>query len=90
MIFDPEFEEQIKPILNIRDYCGHTPLHLAAKKWPKVPQKTVKYLLEAGANFGTFDKSGESCISKINPQTFKEYLNTKCVGDEDVVIFDYR
>ena len=63
-------------------------------------QKSVLNLLKAGANFGTTNDFGQSCISQIDPEILETFLNNQCIkvdsrknhiDDKDFkLIFDYR
>ena len=76
---------------------GCTALHKAAQRGN---QKSVLNLLKAGANFGTTNDFGQSCISQIDPETLETFLNNQCIkvdsrknhiDDKDFkLIFDYR
>ena len=85
----------IKYVINKKDEFGYTALHRAAQKRCK---KSVQFLLEAGANFGTTNNLDESCISQINPEQLEEFFNNNCIksnnksmNDEELTFtFDYR
>ena len=76
---DKEVQKVIKSIINAEDSFGYTALHLAARKRC---QKTVRYFLEVGANFGTKNDQGESCISQLDPATLEEFLNEYCINGD--------
>ena len=102
VLFDEKTPGKIRPyvdsIINkkgINDGC--TALHKAAQRGN---QKSVRNLLKAGANFGTTNDFGQSCISQIDPEILESFLNNQCIkvdsrknhiDDKDFkLIFDYR
>ena len=97
VLFDKtEVRPHVKSIINQKDpFDGCTALHKAAQRRC---QRSVKYLLEAGANFGTTNHLGESCISQIDPVTLEKFLDEHCIktnnkplNEKDFKLtFDYR
>ena len=97
VLFDKtEVRPHVKSIINQKDpFDGCTALHKAAQRRC---QKSVKYLLQAGANFGTTNHLGESCISQIDPVTLENFLDEHCIktnekplNEKDFKLtFDYR
>ena len=85
----------VDSIINKKDSYGYTSLHKAAQRRCK---RSVQYLLEAGANFGTVNDLGESCISQIDPETLEAFLTEKCIKTNNEPLghkrfeltFDYR
>ena len=89
----------VESIINKKDpYNGYTALHKAAQRRC---QESVRYLLKAGASFGTVNDFGESCISQIDPKILEKFLDDDCIktnsetnilnDDKDFeLIFDYR
>ena len=94
----PSIRPQIESIINKKDWMGgYTALHRAALRGC---QKSVSLLLQAGANFGTVNDIGESCISEIDPKTLEKFMNN-CIhnqsenkslnsGADFKMVFDYR
>ena len=88
----------VTSIINKKDWLeGYTALHKAALNGCL---KSVNLLLQAGANFGTVNNYGESCVSEIDPKTLEKFMNfcidNRCenksvnsYGDFEM-IFDFR
>ena len=90
-----EIRKGVKSVINKKDEFGCTALHRAAQRRC---QKSVQYLLEADANFGTTNNLDESCISQIDPELLEEFFNVNCIktnnkslNDKELILtFDYR
>ena len=87
------FKAEITSLINSRDVLGNTPLHYATQKWS---EKTVRRLLERGANIGIKNKWDEIPINRISSSTMESFLDEFCLQSEyDVnhekfkVTFDY-
>ena len=89
-----EFKTEISRLVNRRDGVGNTPLHYATQKWS---EKTVRRLLERGANIGIKNKWNEIPINRISSSTMQSFLDEFCLQsekdvnhDEFKVTFDYQ
>ena len=89
-----EFKTEISGLVNRRDGVGNTPLHCATQKWS---EKTVRRLLERGANIGIKNKWNEIPINRISSSTMESFLDEFCLQsekdvnhDEFKVTFDYQ
>ena len=76
----------VEKIINQKDpFTGCTALHKAAQRRCN---NSVQYLLEAGANFGTTNDLGESCVSQIDPMILENFLNDQCISTNHKSIND--
>jgi ankyrin repeat protein len=73
-------DETIKPLVNAKDSCGRTPLHYAIAN---NASKSIKWLLEEGANINVVDNDGFSClhfaVSSGDLQLVRQFGNTDAV-----------
>ena len=76
----------VEKVINQKDpFTGCTALHKAAQRRCN---DSVQYLLEAGANFGTTNDLGESCVSQIDPMILEKFLNDHCISTNHKSIND--
>lgn len=92
---NPDFNHQMRHVVNKRDKMGNTPLHYATTSgWS---QNIVRKLLDLGANIGVRNWRDEIPLSRIHPQTLADFLDEECLqasgdldADDDVkVTFKY-
>jgi len=73
-------DEELDKIINKRDMEGNSALHYATQSWS---QKTVRKLLEKGANIGLKNNWDETPISKIKPETMEDFLDEFCLTSKN-------
>jgi len=71
---------ELDKIINKRDMEGNSALHYATQSWS---QKTVRRLLEKGANIGQKNNWDETPISKIKPETMESFLDEFCLTSKN-------
>ena len=70
-----------------RDSLDNTALHYATQRWP---EEAVTALLELGANIGIKNYLREIPISRIQPQTMEDFLDSHCLRTEGDVMHQVK
>ena len=73
---DTRVQKELLKVINHKDITHNVPLHYSTNLWP---QRVTRKLLDRGANIGVKNVWDELPISKIMPETMKDFLDEKCL-----------
>ncbi len=82
VLMSPAIKKTVGKLVNLKDNQGNTPLHFAALLWD---QKTVRTLLELGANIGIKNLYDEVAVTYIAPETLESFLDEFCISSKNEV-----